>query len=235
MGAVMDPESILDEIEALWAATRRGYRDGMVRCGALLHRYVLARLRAADDPALNEADRRRLGATRQRAVRDAAARLGLKPSRVNDLIHAAMGVELLSDGGDCGLLSYGAVKALRLLVERLRRKEVRRSRGDEGPPPSSREEWRVRPGLEKKGPALFRAAAAEGLPEAEVARRVRLLRRPRRRGPREDGAREGVVEAVKTADPRDVAEMVLNLIGRSRDPAAVARLVAAGLGAGVNL
>lgn len=232
-------QKILDEIEALWSVTKKGYRNGMVYIGRKLHEYVLARLREGDH--LNEEERRRIYSSHASAVQDAASRLQITPNRITDYIHAAMGVDLLSDKGEMGELSFASIKALRLLVERVRGK-VARGRAEPSRtgrprlcpqneiPPSMREKWRIRPGLEQKAIELFRSCVADNPTSSEVLERVRKLvpkksNKENNKKPDKNHGTANLLYIAKNAHPRDLAEMILSLIRNSRQPDAVTELV----------
>lgn len=229
--------AILEEASRLWATTRSGYRDGMVAVGRLLHRYILARL--AEATGMNEAERRAASATRRHAVLAAAERLDVPMARVNQLVAVAAAVDLLSDDGDCGRLSFAGVNAFRVLLCRGSGKPVRRSKtapGATGRPSTiagsvdlaDREQWRLKPEMDESAAvALFRRAAAEGWHSNAILAACRKLagRRPQAAAHGDDDRPPSCdpFSMARAAHPRDLAEMLAQMVRASRDPAAVAR------------
>lgn len=145
---------LLTRAVELWTSTRRQYRDGLLEVGQLLHEFILSRLIEGDGK--NEAQRALIGSCRRRAVRDAAVTLSTSVYRINELVRVAAVVDLLSDG-DCGGLSYSAIREFQRVIRRVGKgKETRRNLRDSTWESSSRETWEVWPELAKEAPDLFR-------------------------------------------------------------------------------
>ncbi len=198
--------ALVVEAATLWSTTRRGYKEGMLRVGHLLHRYVLGRLAQGD--GMSEANRIMAGAVRQGATADAAARLGISVFAVNNLIRAWAAVDLFSDGGETGGLAHSCLRVFGASVRRAGKgKGIRRGRFDGGVPASELERWV--PAEDWAGP-MFRRAVAEGWnysrtrTEVLAARRVARGDPPDKRGP--GGRPRSLVPAVRpTRDPLDAA------------------------------
>lgn len=174
---VVDPAILLDEAAGLWGTTKRGYRDGLIAVGRKLHQYLVARLRAGD--AVNEAARRALKATRQHATRDAARRLGVGITRINELIRAATAADLLAPEEGLGSLSYSTVRAMRVMIYRpAKGRPISRAPGDGLTLPSASEEWAVRPVWVTRGPELVARAVREGWEERRLRAALRTKLQP---------------------------------------------------------
>lgn len=239
----MTAAEILDEAAALWASSRKRYRDETLRVGRLLHDYVLAWLREAE--ALPQDVRNAKKLSREYATKTAADRLGVTGARINSTIHHAMIVVLLSNDGDCGGLSLSAVRYFRVLVRRRRCKltDARANPSDERPDriaPSGREVWEVLPRYAETGPELFRRAARESWKHDEVRSAVALLTaksakaaKASESSPRRDPSptrihgpeRVDLRSLARVAAPRDLAEMIVSMISEADDPGGVLDLV----------
>lgn len=221
-------ERLLAQAEDAFRSGRAGYRDAMVRAGRLLRDYVAARLREGD--GLPEAGRRKAGACRGKATRDAADRLGTTNAKVNELIRVAAAADLLSGGRPVASLSYASLRCFRAVIHRpARGLKCRRSLKDVGGPEASdRARWEVRPEYAGRAEALFREADAGGWGERRVTEALRGLRGAGRRkdDPRDEGGRGfDPEEMARNSSPRDLADWVARVVGVSADPSAVMRLV----------
>lgn len=221
-------ERLLEQADNAFRSGRAGYRDAMVRTGRLLRDYVSLRLSEGD--GLSEGARRKAGACRGKATRDAADRLGTTNDKVNELIRVAVAADLLSGGRPVVNLTYAAVRCFRAVIYRpgsgLR---CRRSLKDVGAIESSgRARWEVRPEYAGRAEALFREADAGGWGEKRVAAAIRELRGVGgvKESPREEPGRGFDPEAMaRNSSPRDLADWVARVVGLSVDPPTVMRLV----------
>jgi hypothetical protein len=240
--------ALLERARQEWTATRAAHRDGSLRVGRLLGEYVRARL--AEGDGLPEKDRARAGVSRENAVAEAAKVLRLTRLRINDLIRVAAVVDLLSAGGVVGALSWSALRWFRVLA---RRKGAGRQQRRSGAlhagqvEPSDLERWRVRAGLEGRAEALFAEAVAGDWPERTARERCQALaleargpapgKRKSWKAPHGGAGRASVpaapdpFTAARKADPRDAADLIVQLVRGSRDPRALARLVLTALAA----
>lgn len=236
-----DSKTILEQAAGIYLAAGKQYRDAMLQVGRLLHEYVLARLREGD--LLNEAERREAGATRSRAVLDAARRLGVRAGRVNELIRTAMAEQLLGEGRGAGDLSYASVRHFGVLVARRRHKEVRRSRAGKAarrpdqPEPSDREVWVAREIKHGDPKALFRKHVEAGSLAKDIARDLCGMKviyrgtQAQRLGRKRSGfvleekqsESQDPVAMARSATPKDLAEWIAALVAESEDPQAVIR------------
>lgn len=169
----MTTADLLTEAAALWATSRKGYRDGLVGVGRLLQRYVVARVTAGD--GMNEQGRRAAGASRMRATADAAAALGSGAVKVRELLRVAAVADLLAPTGGFGALSYSCLRLMRVFVHRPGRgKRVSRVKGgsDGHLPASALENWAVRPGFAKTAPDLVARAVAGAWRESDLRREL---------------------------------------------------------------
>lgn len=226
-------DELLERIDTLWAQTRTQYRDRMLRIGKMLHEYVLLRLKEGD--LLGCVERARKGITRSCIVETLASRLNTGAPKINEVIRAAMGVELLSKDGNIGDLSYSCFRYLYLIIERkyIPREQIHRRVGNVTPgaiPPSSREQWRIRPGMEQKARALFAKAVEGSWKASKFLEEFRSLRHPEKRKCY-DWASFGSsdhfdwLRAARESSPRDVAEMITKMIEQSKSPDMVTRIL----------
>lgn len=220
------PKDILAAARAAWFASRSASRDSQLTVGRLLRRYILARI--AETDGMNEADRVASGNSREDAISAISLALSVTRSRVNQLIHLSAVVDLLSDGGNVGELSYSAIRAMRSLVRRRRGKIVRsRKRKDRPFLPSSREEWVIAGGADAADDAIriFRRAVDEGLSVAEIQPMLSATssKRPpaRRCFPSDKPVSFDLHAIARTASPRDFAEMLIEAVAAAADPEAV--------------
>jgi hypothetical protein len=230
--------ALLDEAASLYATSRAGYRDAMIRVGDLLRRYVTARLREGD--SLNEAGRARINLRRAACTADAAFSLATSRNKVNELMRISAAVELLAGSGGVGGLSYTSLRYFRVAIERVPVARVRRglpTPSGTGRPtgaagglaPSGRNVWRVRQVRGIDPAAVFHRAALEGWDSKTVMAELRPL--TGRRGgmckaATADRRIPDFVDLARQGGPRDVADLAVEFIRASADPALVASLVA---------
>lgn len=239
-GAVQYDYTNLDAAHALWSSSRKAHRDARVSVGRLLHEFILVNLRKHD--ALGEGQRRAHGATRRVLVGQATERLGLDDSTVNDLIRTAMTVDLLSDGGELGDLSYSSIRAFRLVVARKTHAGTTVSRvsasgrDDSAALPSSVEEWQVKPTAAAVAVETFRRAVAESWDSARVIEALRGHGRRKYNSPTRDArvsadddedapptsAGLDLANVVRSASPGDAADLIAGLLENAPDKRAVA-------------
>lgn len=237
----MNSTDLLDRAFSVWTSALAAYRNRCLDVGRTLHEFVRAHL--AEGDGKSEEVRLRRGLSRQHAVAVAATKLKVTRDKVNQLIQVSQAVDLLSDGGSVGNLSYDALRWFRLGVRRritcsaAGRNERRASGAPAGTvvEPSETESWEVR---DQRYVVLFRRAATEGWPADEVRSAVSTPRRERadvgtpekeRRRAEQgsgDAAPINLLSAVRAGTPRDVADMILRLVAASEDPQLVSRLVA---------
>jgi hypothetical protein len=232
-------DELLEQAAGVFLRVGKQYRDALLETGRLLHEYILRGLVRGE--ALDHRGRQREGLLRKGLIQKAAARLGISPTRVVFLVWAAMAVDLLG-GGEAGPLPHGSIIRLGAFVERCRGVTSKDADKPGAPPYSDAERWRVRPGYEESGPALFRRAVAENFDQATARREAgRLFRkncgRPlgsKKTGPpRGNGHKRGTpasgqrvaLAALKAraavGSPADVAELLWEVIRDAPDPLAV--------------
>lgn len=222
-------DELLKQAVERYTLGRIGYRDAMVATGRLLHQFVLARLTAAN--GVNEAARRAMGATRERAVIEAVNALKSTRLKVAELLRIAAVVELLGDN-DPGAMSYSVLRMFTALVKRAgNAKYVSRSAKDNGVPPSEWERWILHPHYEQWSRSLFVKARDEKWPHDEVQSAINAKKMKSANLHR---ARSDVVEPVRhntlsdvaaNATPRDLADMILSMIEQSQSPETVAEII----------
>lgn len=231
-------DELLAKAKATLAEGRANYRDAMIEVGGTLHDFVLARLREGDEFGYLARVRKKI--TRERVMAEAAAALGVSATWVALVVWTAQIVRLLG-GGDCGgLLFKSLLKFKRLIVRELAPTANRQHRKGEA---SLAEQWRVRPGFEESGPALFRRAAEGGWSSLKCEPEVAALLRSggvgkgkggRKKKRADAGARHHAPTAgqhdapdrhaaAALASAGDVAEMCMELVRASADPWAVAQ------------
>lgn len=218
---------ILADIQRLWGLSRSGFRDSMLEVGRKIHEYVVTTLREGE--GMSRLKRLEARLTRICAIKDMAAHLQCGQSRVSELIRVAKTVDLLSDGGDTGDMSYSSLRWFRLFVER----------GAEGAQFGRKatveqlinaETWCLRPKHEW-GVALFRQAAREGWTEKRCRQEVMCKVKPderkrldnyRGRQPgKDDGlgeSTEDFAEVIRNGSPKDVADILYGMIQAAHDP-----------------
>jgi hypothetical protein len=232
---------LLDRIESVWSAARDRYRDAMIEVGGLIQELILERAAAAG--GLEQSVRLARGLSRESAVADVCRRLAVRRPKVYRLLKVTMAVRLLAGGGGAGDLSYAALLEFGLLVERTPGVLGRTKASKVGElSPAERETYRVRLGLEEKAPALFRSAVSERWTCDEVRSAVAGLvyRRAAKAGERPRSSQEtnkaaaaDPLRMARAALPKDLAEVILGMIGASPEPECVAELVRRGLGDGI--
>lgn len=216
---------IIDEACNLWLSARKEWRDIKLEVGGMVHSYIVARLREEAD-SLNEAERRQLGVSRNALIADAARRLSTTSREVGFLIRSYQVVELLSDGGKIGSLSWTALLLFNKLVERVPGRALRytgsRTSGKERDRrtgelkdtvlPSEKERWRIA-GPTKKNVELFQRAVSEGWDTDEV-RSALGCKVCKERGKKLNKTTD-LAEVAETSDPKDLAEMLVSLVNLS--------------------
>lgn len=224
---------LLDQIFNLWSSSREKYRDSMIQVGRLLQKFVIARLREAD--GLNEKDRRKEGLTREASTEEAAERLQVKRAKINELIRTAATVDLLSDSGDMGNLSYTSVRWFRLAIER-KKGILRRSKSDDSEKTieaSDREKWIVKESYVDPR-IIFQTAAREGWNSEQVKIALnpfstcKHIIQPNRYEENDcmgTPIQSNPLEIAKNSSPRDLAELILSMIRNSQDPNWVLEIV----------
>ncbi len=242
-------DELLDQAASVFRNGEQDYRDACVTAGRLLHAYVVARVRLGD--GMPEDRRTELGHTREAATEDAAGKLRTKRSRITSLIRVAAVVDVLSEGGEVGGLSYASLRALTPLVEN-RAGDVARGRvpTDGECLPSEGLAWRPKQIRgETTAAETFRRAVREDWGSKAIERHLASLSFPRHGGqqPRLEiignGSNKGKVigyknpneannvvdpiegVAVGLASPRDVAERLTRLIEQSAEPLTVLTLL----------
>jgi predicted fused transcriptional regulator/phosphomethylpyrimidine kinase len=213
------PDDLLRQAKAVWALSKIASRDAKIEVGGLLKRHLLERLKQVE--RLSEKQRRVRRANREWIIRHAAANVGMPVNRVYDLIRLAATVELLADGGQVGQLSYSSLRLFRVLVRRPVG-ELKRSSNGPGMTPVEKEQWEVVPPIQKSR-AIFAMAVAGGYDEAGV--RIILPRRAAGRVEERSAPKPAPIQAARLGSPRDVAEMILDMIRGNEDADAVMRIL----------
>ncbi len=222
---------LLDRLYGLWILTRRDYRDGLLECGRLAHQYAAAVV--ADGKASGRTRRRERKLVRCHAIATCAEKLGIPERSVNRLVAASMAVDLLSDGGNVGALSWTTI----LWFARLIRRKPKAAHHEIG-----EEVWELRPEYGDAPIAHFRKAVEIGLLfkdageyvrrlDLDAGRTTRQSKNPQSKKGRVREARRPVAdptaivsEAVASmASPRDLAEQLFPAVHASPDPEAVVR------------
>jgi hypothetical protein len=242
----VNPAEILDEAASVWATSRAAYARAAVTVGGLLHRYVLACLGAA--AGMNEAERCAAGLTRQKITQDAADRLGITRSRVNELCRIWAAADLLASrdatgNPELGALTFASLRCFSCCVRRSRGKHrLRRSRTGDGAEAVALESWSVRPDCIDWAQHTFRTAALEGWQKEQVRSELNLRKLPtitlRTQAARDvslvwRGRNIQVIgphlptlhDLAHNAHHRDIADMVAEIVQASRDPQALADLI----------
>lgn len=239
-------EALLNELSDVWQKGVGDYKEMRIRVGRMLHEYVLQGLREGD-AIPKESERVRLGLTRQALVDRAGGRMGLKEAAVNNLIRCAAVVDLLSDGGYTGKLSYTSIRTFRAVIERIGKgKDVVRSINPRATTNtsctvalSSKEEWQIRPKCTEWAAALFRRAVGDNwsIQRVDDELALKLMVRPNKSSPStglppkrrdhviRDVTPPNTVDIAQQAHPRDLAEMVVGMVLSSPDPDTVLKLV----------
>lgn len=232
MTKTFDP---LDGIVTLWTSARKGYAREMIEVGNLLRQYLVDLLRAGE--GMTEEQRMKANIRREVYTQAAATRLGVIRQKINELIRTSAVVELLSDKGYTGNLSYGAIRWFRALIQR-RRGCVKRTLTDDGLTLVEREEWVIKISGSTN---LFRKAVNENWNEPTVRENVKALagttRKPTalviRKGQTQPmrtdllGKRPtmDLAASIKGASPRDAADIIVDLIKGSISPDALAQAI----------
>lgn len=221
----LSSEAILVQLQAHYRAGCADFRDRMLVCGGLVHRYLLAYLEEGD--RLSEVARLKAEITRSNGIRLAAAKLGIPETHVRRMLSAAMFVDLV--GEPVVSLSYWSL----IYLSRFARRKVGvgKSAGHRNETASCSERWELRERFAAKAVALFRTAEAENWGLVRVkAEFMAVLFGCADRRPRTNRAvvekRQSIIDelhgSVKAAAPGDVAEICIELIERAENPADVA-------------
>ena len=223
-------ELILDEAEDVWLSSKKEYRDACIVVGGLLADFVLARLREAD--GLPEAQRISQNLTRERSMEDAAERLKMNTHKAHELVRVAKVVELFGPPGE---LSYTSIRVFTVFVQRVKCAVARgRSTKDDEVTPSESETWEIKETAGRAPADIYRQAVEEGwdsLRTREECKSVEVGRRGGRRpgygrNAQDHDDRERIdphsnrghseIPSLRsiglTADPRDLVDMLLEVI-----------------------
>lgn len=221
-------ETVAELTEKAVLALRRGRdasRDALIECGGYCYEILLAWV--ADDGGVSYGARKRLA---ERLSEEAGYRVD-----VHRLVRDNRIAALLSGGRPLGRLGIYALRLFYPCIRRARtapgygtRKENRATR-----PQVKGEEYELVPSVAERATALFAEACEGGWPAHRVKEEVAALfgGRP----PKEDLSLGGEKDckpvatdwkaAARQASPKDLAEMIVNLVSASRDPAAAWREV----------
>lgn len=207
----LESDSILHEARLQWADVSDNYRDGCLRVGDTVRRYLIARLtEGADGDALARLD---YETRRVRAVEDAAAQLDVDNKRCHELIRAAAVVRVL---GDPGRLCYSSVVRLGIFVTRSQESEDWAAKLCSGHDPAKvygkivRENWGV-------------------MRVRDFIQRVPIARRGRQPLGRVEVACTAVSwhSIAERATPKDLVEMIANMVRASPAAAEVRAMLRA--------
>ncbi len=214
----------------LWFSSRESYRDGLLEVGRLLQRFLLAK--AADAAGLDRRQAADLGKCRSDAVLEAMKALRINRNRVYSLIATAKAVELLSEEGRLGKLSYASVAAFKHTVAR-KADDVKSwvTKSEMAAYRTVREEWHVKDRLPFNPTYLFRKAAKESWTTIDIGRAMRTAHALSPAAPAAPSANgppplSVLQEIARLATPRDLAEIIAGLISVSSDPKAVMEALA---------
>ncbi len=235
--------TLLRRAAVLLTASDVARRDVLLEVGGLLHDHVLARLEEG-----RELPNYKTRPTREVAVKEAAAALGMKVCRVHDLLHVAMVRRLLFAGVDLGSASWSVVRLFKPLVQRCRltRSQTAQSPGDDRTDPSARETWTVVGGTPHPARRALAHVLSQGLGWQAALAYLRTVRLTGTAGERlEDLPDDDTADrearptatpylgkppatrgpnrpeqsyAMVHADPRDVADHLAKLITQHRHP-----------------
>lgn len=217
-------DSLLDQAVAVWTASRIASRDARLAVGGLVAGFIEANL--AHTPGMNWRDRKAGGLSRSALIVVAARRLRVCPSGLRELLCVRAVVDLLSDGGHVGNLSYSALRAMWSLVERPSG-AVSLTRQGGGLSAAEKASWRIKgDALEAK--AFFRKAVAEDWACDEV--KSALHRRARGEAPKKEPTHDlppgtDLFALARMGTAKDVADLVLQLIRASPEAGVVWGLV----------
>ncbi len=229
---------ILNQIESTWLQGRAHYRDALLQVGLLLQDFLAAR--ATEVAGLTSRMAFSLGICREKAIQEAAKRLRINRNRIYALLATAQAQRLLGSPEGPGGLSYSAICAFRFLV---RRKPDPKSgefmaAGALEAFRSIREQWELKVIVGLDSRALFHQAVLEKWP----VEKIRLALAPYGRAKPKPSAHEefsrpserpSIVQLrdlARTATPKDLAQIILELIRSSEDPLAVQSALEASLG-----
>lgn len=218
MLTTMQTESdvILDRATLLWNYSRTKARDAAIQVGNLLIEFIVARMREAD--GLNEQDRRERNLTREFAIELAADRLGIKLAKAHEIIRVSRVVHLF---GDPGSLSYSTLRAFVSFVTRKPCVLARGRQVKEGETtPSNSEVWVVKPTPSGLSPQhAYQQAVEENWDSTKVRAVTRQItahrgrgRHPKLRESRDTTGQTSLRKIAETADPRDIADMILEMV-----------------------
>lgn len=233
----MTSSELLAEIVRTWAMSHNERRDSYLKIGGLLAEFVSIRMKEGD--GLNEKDRLAKRCSRMQAVEDACAALDLGNHVINVMIGAHYANLLLSDGKSLANLSWSSLRALTTLVERNKGK-IQRSRNQRSKGKfltlSETDIWQVNKATTLElAKGLFARAISEDWSCVKVRNEChwllgRKIRRPQPKSEGPSAAPMSLKKIAQTSNPKDLADMILELINLSTNKEEVLDLVEQGLG-----
>lgn len=234
-------------LEKAWKAYQfcdRTYRDALLEIGNCLQTFVRLRVQEAD--GMSRVQREKVGVSREVATKEAATRMQMRVPRINMLISASMTVNLLSDNGQIGSLGHNSIVRFSQLIHRKVGAGQMRP-GRHGIPFSQASEWEVKQKYDGQAQRMFRQAVEEGWGWPRVVKEVAaVIRRDTgrtaaqtnhdkdeplryRSGSRGRSCKENELPSSaeelkllsKVAGPRDMAEVLAEIVLESSDPKAL--------------
>lgn len=237
---IISSETILADAVCMWTGARKHYRDSLIYVGQRLHQYVLARLR--EGLGKNERDRLLVGASRQQSTLLAAKALNCHVHKIGELIRAAAVVDVF---GAPGKMSYTAVEWWRLCIRRKSRgKPMKRNRkaqsstagGKDYYPIEYAETWEVHEDCKEWASATYKLAADEGWIGRvirdhiiEKVGRTNLDAIETARCFRHSTVLDQFNDILESGDPRDIAEMIVEMVNKASKSEQVKKLLKAQL------
>ena len=195
-------ESILLEAEQLWTDSRRAHRDVIIRVGALIAKFILARLQEGD--GLPEANRIKKGITREVIMDVVASRLRVHLRQDYDMVRVAKVVELL---GDPGNLSHSTLRVFTVFVQRRVCKvtRIKNPKPDEVLPSKS-EVWEVKPHSGVDPRELYKQAVEQNWDSAHARHMANTRIKVDRRGgagPKPKSSYKSYTSSVQVREDRE--------------------------------
>lgn len=204
--------------EQIFNRANRSLRDNYLECGRHLHLFILRAMEEHD--SASDYYEKHGGDKREHLILAAANRLQTKTQNILRMIRAAMVVELLSDDGHIGDLSYSSIARMSCLI---RRKPASPgasvgawSKLNRHLPYISLETYEPK---RKDAENVFRQAVSENWSlEKTISETVSARKSNKSPVVSEESSRADLENQILKASPGDAAELIYRLISKTRDP-----------------
>lgn len=217
-------ESLIQEAERIWRASREFYRDSTIKIGRLLQQIIIFRLKQADGKTVKERLNNRL--TRESTVVEVADRLKIKKRHAYEMIRVSIVVDLF---GNPGKLTYSTLREFTVLIQRRKCKIIQRrnKKSSDEVLPSESEVWEIKTPINDINlREVYNRAVVENWESKYTKKfidRNIIINRGKSGQGLNDGSkisqnklefddRTPLLKVAIMSDPKDLVDMVLNMI-----------------------